>query len=176
MCRDDETFKKVCNNIAGNLDYGRIKPDPELKKHLESLSRHANVIVRTDGISEIAGKVLQRLTGDDYKGRKIVISDIRDNDFKTKTDKESWNRFADKYNIDLSKSVLVDDSKANIATAQAAGNTGVRVSKKQPLHQILKNMTQAAVKDHQEKVSEMQALAGKATADARKWIKKNLGR
>lgn len=177
MCRDEVAFENICSNIAGKLDYSKIKPEPELKKHLELLSRNKNVIIRTDGVAEIAGKVFRQLTGDDYKGRNIIISDIRDNGFKTKTDKESWDRFAGKYGIDLSKSVLIDDSKANIKTAAAAGKTaGRHVSRKQPLHDILGGMCRAAVKEHQENVSELQAKAKRVAANTKRWLKKNTGR
>lgn len=177
MCRDDATFEKVCSEIAGRMDYSKIKPDPQLKKNLEQLSRTSNVIIRTDGISEIAGNVFQRLTGGDYKGKKIPISDIRDNNFQTKTNQDSWNRFAEKYGIDLSKSELVDDSKANIITAaKVTGNQGHHVSKKQPLHQILSSMTRAAAKEHQKKIEQQRVQAQKIAASTKKRLKKSLGR
>lgn len=180
MSRNDETFEKICGKIAGGLNYDKIQPDPHLKKHLEQLSRNRQVIIRTDGISEIAEKAFQRLMGNDYKGRPIIISDIRDNNFQTKTNLESWNGFAEKYNIDLSKSVLIDDSKANIETAeQAMGNKGFHVTRKQPLHRILTDINSADDKERQEKrikIEQRKQEARKAALYAKKVLKQQKGR
>lgn len=171
MSRDDGRFEKICRGISGNMNYANITPDPQLKKYLESLSHYKNIIIRTDGIADIAGKAFQRLMGGDYRGKEIIISDIRDNGFRTKTDKESWNIFAKKYNVDLSKSVLIDDSKSNIATAEEMGKKGYHVCRNRPLHKILGNLLCSAVREHQDRKRREQENEGKAFKEMKKQMK-----
>ncbi|MGN0904981.1 MAG: HAD family hydrolase [Alphaproteobacteria bacterium] len=173
MSRDTGRFEKICRNISGNMNYDNIMPDPQLKKYLESLSHYKNIIIRTDGISDIAGKAFHRLMGGDYHGKDIIISDIRDNGFRTKTDRESWNLFAEKYNVDLSKSILIDDSKSNIATAEEMGKKGYHVCRARPLHSILGNILCSAVWEHQDRKREEHEKKKKAFREMRKQIKKN---
>ena len=64
-----------------------------------------------------------------FNGMEVFVSGIEDNDFKTKTDLQSWKDFSNKYNIDLSKSVLMDDSRANTNTASLLDMTTIHISK-----------------------------------------------
>ncbi len=171
MSRDDGQFEKICRGISGNMNYDNITPEPQLKKYLESLSQYKNIIIRTDGISDIAGKAFHRLMGGDYRGKNIIISDIRDNGFRTKTDRESWNLFAEKYNVDLSKSILIDDSKSNIAAAEEMGKKGYHVCRDRPLHKILGNLLCSAVREHQARKREEQENRKKVFKEMRRRMK-----
>ena len=65
-----------------------------------------------------------------FSGKPIQISDIVENGFKIKADaKDGWQAFADNHNINLSKSVLIDDSQNNCQVAKQLGMTVVRISK-----------------------------------------------
>lgn len=133
MCKNEEQFNKLTDGIINKLDFNNIPRNTRLKQYLESLSKDQAIIIRTDGLKEIAAGVWNSVIGPKFRGGEVIISDIRDNNFQVKTDSESWNRFAQKYNIDLSKSILLDDSKNNIETASGHGVLGCNVTKENPL-------------------------------------------
>lgn len=137
MSKNDEKFSNLCNGIVSKLNFNVIPRDKNLKHYLEAISKDKLIIIRTDGLKEIAEGVWNSVIGKGFQGGDIIISDIKDNDFKAKIDPESWARFADKYNIDLEKSILLDDSLKNINTASSHGVTGCNVTKESPLMKFI---------------------------------------
>ena len=61
FCGNDETFQKYCHTLSLKLNYNLIKHNPSLAKFMERLSSFSDIIVRSDGLSEIAYAVWQRV-------------------------------------------------------------------------------------------------------------------
>lgn len=137
MCKNEEQFNKLTGSIINKLNFKTIPRNTLLKQYLESISKDKAIIIRTDGLKEIAFGVWNSVIGPKFRGGEIVISDIRDNDFQVKTDAESWKKFAEKYDIDLGKSILLDDSAHNIETASGHGVFGCNVNKDNPLMKFM---------------------------------------
>lgn len=151
FCGNDETFNKYCHNLSLKLDYNMIKHDPLMKEFAGRLNSMADIIIRTDGLREIAIatwlRVIENCSSAEIKknlikdrvskceeisldGRPIRISGIVENNFTTKAEGgESWKKFAENHRIDLSKSVLIDDSHNNCNVAEKIGMTTVHISK-----------------------------------------------
>ena len=156
-CGSDAAFIKYCNKLAEGLDYNLIHHDPSMKEFMARLSKYGDgkVVVRSDGLSEVAMAVWERvindrpaeeiqqniknmrympnpeaqksfsIDGDDH----VQFSGIIENNMQLKTEAESWKAFAKKYDIDMSKSVLIDDSRKNCDVARKLGMTVVPISK-----------------------------------------------
>lgn len=137
MCKNEEQFNKLTRGIAEKLDFNNIPRNTRLKQYLESISKDKSIIIHIDGLKEIAAGVWNSVVGPQFRRGEIIISDIRDNNFQVKTDAESWKRFSEKYNIDLSKSILLDDSKNNIETTSRQGVLGCNVTKEDPLMKFM---------------------------------------
>lgn len=151
FCGNDETFNRYCHNLSLKLDYNLIKHDPLMKEFAGRLNSMADIVIRTDGLRDIATatwlRVIENRSSAEIKknlikdrvskreeislnGQTIRISDIVDNNFTTKAEGgESWQKFAENHRIDLSKSVLIDDSHNNCNVAEKIGMTTVHISK-----------------------------------------------
>lgn len=151
FCKDDQTFKKYRHNLSLKLNYDLIKYDPSLVVFMERLSSFANIVIRTDGLSEIARATWLRVTENQsssrlkeqmlrrqkasptevkFFGKPIQISGIVENNFKTKAQgPDNWQDFAKNHQIDLSKSILIDDSQDNCKVAQQLGMTTIHINK-----------------------------------------------
>lgn len=150
-CGDEKTFEQYNRKLVNDLNFDLISPDPSLRAFMKRLNNYGDVIVRSDGLSAVAGAVWQRVmenkSSDDIKkellssnklpsytetqfeGKKISFSGIDDNNLRLKTDMDSWKDFSRRYDFDIQKSVLIDDSRSNVKIGKALGMTTVRVSK-----------------------------------------------
>lgn len=150
FCGDDEKFNTYKKNLITRLNFDTIKHDPSMKKFIERLGCYGDICVRSDGLSDISVAVWDRIINNkssaqiklellknnssnkartvDFNGKDVLVSGIEDNNFKIKTNADSWKYFSDKYNIDISKSVLLDDSKKNTKTAKLLGMTTIHIS------------------------------------------------
>ena len=150
-CGDEKTFNQYNKKLVNDLNFDLISPDPSLRSFMKRLNKYGDIIVRSDGLSSIAGAVWHRVienrpsseikkdilkpetlpsyTETSFEGKKISFSGIEDNNLKLKTDIESWKTFAQKYDFDIKKSVLIDDSRSNVRIGKALGMTTVRISK-----------------------------------------------
>ncbi|MBQ8785483.1 MAG: hypothetical protein IJZ59_05520 [Alphaproteobacteria bacterium] len=150
-CGDDKKFDEYCKNLVKSLNFNLIAPDPSLKEFMRRLGKHGDIVIRSDGLSAIAGAAWQRvihdIPSDKIKenllygeklpsqmtvflgNKKIPVSGIEDNNMQLKTDIKSWHPFFDKHNACIEESVLLDDSKNNIKVAQQLGMTAVHISK-----------------------------------------------
>ena len=151
ICGDDKTFNRYCHNLAMKLDYNLIKNDPSMKSFIRRLSSFSDIIVRSDGLCEIASaawlRVIENYSSAKIKeeliknklsaggkivlrGKKITISGIKENNFQIKAEGvDNWLNFAKDNNIDLSKSVLIDDSHDDCNMAKKLGMATVHISK-----------------------------------------------
>ena len=151
FCDDEETFQTYRHNLSLKLNYNLIKHNPSLAKFTERLCSFSDVVVRSDGLSEIAYAAWQRvMTGRTSAQIKkeiieqqtapikkapfaehfIRISGIAENNFIPKAQgTASWLQFAKVHGIDLSKSVLIDDSQSNCQPAKKLGMTVVNINK-----------------------------------------------
>ena len=151
FCGNDETFNTYKNNLINSLNFNLIKHDPSLKAMMKNLSRYGRICIRSDGLADISYAVWRRVIGNQksstikyelkttknnhpyrhlsFNGKNILISGIEDNNFKTKTNVASWHDFSDKHNVNIAKSVLIDDSRANLKTAKMLNMTTVHISK-----------------------------------------------
>ena len=157
FCGNDEKFEYYKRNLIKKLDFNLISHDPSMKKLITRLSNYGNICIRSDGLNDIATAAWKRIIENkssaqikieafsekdnnarrlSFDGKEIFISGIEDNNFKTKTDIESWKSFSDKHNVDLSKSVLLDDSRSNTNTAKLLDMTTIHISK---LDSLLQN-------------------------------------
>ncbi len=150
-CGDDKKFDEYCKNLVKSLDFNLISPDPSLKEFMKRLGKHGDIVIRSDGLSSIAGAAWQRVINDVPSdkikenllqgeklptkmtvflgSKKIPVSGIEDNNMQLKTDIKSWQPFFDKQGACIEESVLLDDSKNNIKVAQQLGMTAVHISK-----------------------------------------------
>ena len=153
-CADEKVFNQYCHKLALKLDYSLIPHDPSMKEFLIRLGKFGNICIRSDGLSEIAGAVWQRvvenrpaaeikkqimedrvntdkvLTHPILDGKVVHISGITENDMKIKSsDNNGWYKFAERYGVDLQRSVLIDDSSKNRNVARKLGMTVVPISK-----------------------------------------------
>ncbi len=150
-CGDDKKFDEYCKNLVKSLDFNLIAPDPSLKEFMRRLGKHGDIVIRSDGLSSIAGAAWQRVIHDTPSdkikenllhgeklpsrmtvflgNKKIPVSGIEDNNMQLKTDIKSWQPFFDKHKACVEESVLLDDSKNNIKVAQQLGMTAVHISK-----------------------------------------------
>ena len=150
-CGDDKKFDEYCKNLVKSLDFNLIAPDPSLKEFMNRLGKHGDIVIRSDGLSSIAGaawqRVINNVPSDKIKenllqgeklpskmtvflgSKKIPVSGIEDNNMQLKTDIKSWQPFFDKHKACVEESVLLDDSKNNIKVAQQLGMTAVHISK-----------------------------------------------
>lgn len=150
FCGDDNTFKFYSRNLIKKLNFDLIPYDPSMKKMIERLSNYGDVCIRSDGLNDIASAVWKRIIENKssaqikietfseqdnnarhvtFKGKNVFISGIEDNNFKRKSDLQSWKVFSRKYQIDLSKSVLMDDSRDNTNIAKMLDMTPIHISK-----------------------------------------------
>lgn len=150
-CGDEAKFNEFCKNIIKDLDFKDVAYDASVRAMLKRLNRYGDIMVRSDGLTGIASAIWQRvlenrppedikaelLASDTlpkqkqlkFETRDIIVSGIEDNDMRTKTDSDSWQKFADRYNLDISKSVLIDDSSNNNKTANMLGMKTIQISK-----------------------------------------------
>ena len=150
-CGDDDKFNEFCKNVVKELDFKDVAYDRSVRAMLKRLNRYGDIMIRSDGLTGIASAVWQRvlenrppeelkaeiLASDKmpkqqklkFEKHEIIVSGIEDNDMQTKTDVESWKKFADRYNIDIAKSVLIDDSSANNKTASMLGMKTIQIGK-----------------------------------------------
>lgn len=150
FCGDEATFNKYCHNIAMKLNYNLIKYNPPMKELMNRLSSFSDIIVRSDGLSEIACAVWLRVIENypsakikedmikykkdfikryGFSDKKIIFSGIIENDFKIKSDGiDGWIDFFDKYNICAEKSVLIDDNRDNCHIARKLGMQPIHIS------------------------------------------------
>ena len=150
-CGDQKTFEQYNRKLVNDLNFDLIAPDPSLRAFMKRLNKYGDIMVRSDGLSAVAGAVWMRvmenkpsadikkslLSGEklpsyteaSFEGKKIAFSGIDDNNMRLKTDMESWKDFAERYDFDIHKSVLIDDSRSNVRIGKALGMTTVRVSK-----------------------------------------------
>jgi len=171
FCKDEQTFKKFSHNLFLKLNYDLIEHDPSLMVFMGRLNSFSNIIVRTDGLSEIARATWLRIMSNQsssqikeemirrhnapsaevmFFGEPIQISGIVENNFKTKAQgPENWQDFSNRHQIDLSKSILIDDSQNNCKVAQELGMTTVHISKLASLTQgsALQNITHKSLSD-----------------------------
>lgn len=153
-CGNDKTFEQYCHKLSLKLNYDLIPHDPSMGEFLKRLNKYGKICVRSDGLSEIAGAVWARvvenrpsseikvqmmhdwaegkksISGPQLDDRPISISGIVENDMKIKSSENSgWLKFAERYGIDLQRSVLIDDSGSNRKVARKLGMTVVPISK-----------------------------------------------
>lgn len=150
-CGDQKTFEQYNRKLVNDLNFDLIAPDPSLRAFMKRLNKYGDIMVRSDGLSAVAGAVWMRvmenkpsadikkslLSGEKlpsyteafFEGKKIAFSGIDDNNMRLKTDMESWKDFAKRYDFDIQKSVLIDDSRSNVRIGKALGMTTVHVSK-----------------------------------------------
>ena len=150
-CGDETKFNEFCGNIIKDLDFKDVAYDPSVRAMLKRLNRYGDIMVRSDGLTSIASAIWQRVLENrpseaikaellatdtlprqkllKFEARDIIVSGIEDNDMKTKTDLDSWQRFADRYNVDIAKSVLIDDSSDNNKTANMLGMKTIQIGK-----------------------------------------------
>jgi FMN phosphatase YigB (HAD superfamily) len=151
FCGDEATFQKYRHNLFLRLNFNLVKSDPSLREFIKRLGSYSDVIIRTDGLGEVAYGVWQRIMKDEtsakikvdlldsqaslskkipFMNTTLQISDIVENGLRTKAEgKESWLDFADRYKINLSESVLIDDSQNNCHVAKELGMTVVKISR-----------------------------------------------
>lgn len=151
FCNDEQKFNQFCNNLINSLNFDLIKHDPSMKELIGRLACFGNICVRSDGLTDIAAAAWKRVVegqssaaikldmiknkNTDKHGechldnQRVIISGIEDNNFKLKSDSESWNEFSKKHHIDIQKSVLLDDSRKNTRTAEYLGMVTVHISK-----------------------------------------------
>lgn len=138
LCKNDAAFNKLAESISNNLNFKHIPKDDQITKCLEEIAQSDNrIVIRTDGLKEVAEGVLKSLTGGKFNSQNVTISDIRDNNFMDKTMEKSWPAFFKKHDINPVGSVLLDDSKQNIDVAAAFGVEGNRVCSKDPLQKFM---------------------------------------
>lgn len=149
-CGDAENFDRFGRQLIASLNFDLIKNDFALVGFIKRLCRQGKVIIRSDGMRNMAyavwervirgrssAKIKQDILGAGHlppktsvyiKSREIVISGIEDNFFHPKSEVKGWERFAEIYNVDLTRSVLIDDSRRNTELAKKLGMTTVRIS------------------------------------------------
>ena len=150
FCGDEKKFETYKKNLITKLNFDTIEHDPSMKKFIERLGNYGDVCIRSDGLGDVSAAVWDRIVNNkssaqikleimknnnantfktvDFNGKNVLVSGIEDNDFTPKTNADSWKKFSDKYNVDISKSVLLDDSKKNTQTAKLLGMTTVHIS------------------------------------------------
>lgn len=153
-CGNEKVFNQYCHKLALKLDYNLVAHDPSMVEFMKRLNKYGKVCIRSDGLSEIAGAVWQRvienrssaeikkqimqdwangthtMTTPTLDGETINISGIVENRMKIKSSENSgWQEFADRYDIDLQRSVLIDDSGKNCKVARKLGMTVVPIGK-----------------------------------------------
>lgn len=149
FCDDDRKFELYSRNLIKKLNFDLIPHDPSMKKMIERLNNYGDICIRSDGLNDIACAVWKRIIDNKssaqikmealsekntearhvaFNGKNVFISGIEDNNFNVKSDLQSWKEFSDKYQIDLSKSVLMDDSRDNTNTANLLGMTTIHIS------------------------------------------------
>lgn len=159
LCRDDESFNKLANGISKNLNFKHIPKDDNITKSLEEIAKSGGrLVIRTDGLKEVAEGVLKSLTGGKFNADNVTISDIRDNNFMDKTMEESWPAFFKKHDINPEGSVLLDDSKQNIDVAAAFGIEGNRVCSKDPLQKFMHKIVADRLRDRIKKKTQTEEL------------------
>ena len=158
FCKDTETFNTYCHNLSLKLNYNLIKYDPSMKAFMKRLSSFSDIIIRSDGLREIAcaawlrvvenwpsaqikATMIKNRTSSEnilLAGKPLHFSGLVENKFKIKAESpDSWKDFADKYRIELTKSILIDDSRNNCKIAEKLGMTTVHISK---LDSFLQNL------------------------------------
>ncbi|MBO6290531.1 MAG: hypothetical protein J6N45_09480 [Alphaproteobacteria bacterium] len=157
-CGDDAKFNEFCKSVIKDLDFKDVAYDKSIRAMMKRLNRYGDIMIRSDGLTGIAAAVWQRvlenrppeeikeelLSADTlpkqvnlkFENHNIIVSGIEDNNMCTKTNIESWHTFAERYNIDISKSVLIDDSSANNKTAAKLGMKTIQIGK---IDSFLKN-------------------------------------
>lgn len=159
LCRTEQQFNKLTHGLVKNLNFNHIPQDKRLTERLQQIPQDGSlVIVRTDGLKEVAEGVLKSLTGGKLDGRNVVISDIRDNNYQDKTIEKSWPEFFEKYDIDPKNSILLDDSRHNIKTASKFGVHGCLVSRKDPLLNFMNEIVASRVKEKLQKKNGVENL------------------
>ncbi len=150
-CGDDAKFNEFCKNIIKDLDFKDVAYDGSVRAMLKRLNRYGDIMIRSDGLTGIASAIWQRvlenrppeelkaelLSADTlpkqkklkFENNEIIVSGIEDNEMRTKTNLYSWKKFAERYNIDITKSVLIDDSSANNKTASMLGMKTIQIGK-----------------------------------------------
>ena len=165
-CGSDEKFEKYKKELIKELNFDLIPNDPAMKKMLENLGKHCDICIRSDGLDDIASAIWKRIINNQSsanikieamrdKDKKpktvylhktpIIISGIEDNDFNLKKDIKSWEAFSDKYDVDITKSILIDDSRNNTNTASLLGMKSIHISK---LDSLLKDSQIGSIYNH----------------------------
>jgi putative hydrolase of the HAD superfamily len=100
----------------------RISPDPRLSAALERLPGRRFVF--TNGDRDYAGRVLQAIgIGDHFHG----LIDIHDAAYRPKPDAHGYQLLVDRFGIDPTRAVLIEDMAKNLKPAKALGMTTVWV-------------------------------------------------
>ncbi len=120
MSRSEKEFNIIINRISNNLKYQAIPQDKQLCEILRKTALNSQVIIWSDGLSSVARKVWSRVVGDEFKDN-VIFCGIDNVKFRTKCDKIAWQELCEKYNIDVSRSYLIDDSKDNLRMARKHG-------------------------------------------------------
>lgn len=192
-CGDEKTFNQYCHKLALKLNYDLIPHDPSMVEFMKRLGKYGKVCIRSDGLSEIAGavwdRVIENKSSGEIKtkmmqnwingvkpekdkvldGKPIYISGIVENRMKIKSSENSgWDEFAKRYDMDLQRSVLIDDSSSNRKVARKLGMTVVPISKLDSLLQgtFLQGMQKRSLSD----------ILGKRMSDTLKHLNLSYGK
>ncbi len=120
MSRNEREFDRIITRISDNLKYQSIPHDKQLCETLRQTVKNNKIIIWSDGLSSVARRVWSRVVGDEFKDN-VIFCGVDDVKFRTKCDKAAWQELCEKYNIDASRSYLIDDSKANLRMAHKQG-------------------------------------------------------
>ena len=148
---NEQRFNDFTKRMVEDLNFEDIPYDASVSAMLKRLQNYGEITVRSDGLTAIAAAVWQRVIENrpadeikkellaheslpkqitiNFEKHSVNISGIEDNDMETKTNIKSWQNFSERYNIDLSRSVLIDDSKSNNKVAEQLGMKTILVSK-----------------------------------------------
>lgn len=105
-----------------DIDYSALLPDPALVAAMRRVRGQKYIL--TNATRQHALTVLGKLgLPNDF----ATIFDITDAEFFPKPERRTYQRFLDKYSLDPSRSVMVEDLTANLVAPKALGMTTVLV-------------------------------------------------
>jgi putative hydrolase of the HAD superfamily len=120
LMNDHDVLPDEFLDYVHDIDFSILGKDEKLLRALEQLE--GQKFIYTNASEEYAVKVLERL-GIDQKFE--MIFDIHKADYKPKPDIESYHKMANYFEIDLAKSIMVEDLAKNLSPAAALGMTTV---------------------------------------------------
>ena len=109
-------------DFVHDVDHSVITPNPELAGHVAALEGQR--VVFTNGSRKHAEKVIDRLG---LNGLFNDLYDIEAAQYLPKPHRESFDRFTRHFGINPRRSVMFEDSPANLATAADMGFTTVLI-------------------------------------------------